>query len=195
VENDMPPPKLQPALLGGLFAGVLSALPFVNLANCCCLWMIAGGVLAAYIMQLNHPLPITIGNGAAVGFLAGLIGAIVSFAVDIPIRALVTPLLPELGTWRSRRSDLPPEVRDALRNIAPQVIAIVGGVIFVSIELIFSTLGGLFGALVFRKAPPLPEPPAPLSHPPITPPAGPPVESWSYPDQDQPQDPNRDPHS
>lgn len=158
----MAPPKLHPALLGGLFAGVLSALPFVNLANCCCLWMIAGGVLAAYIMQLNHPSPITVGDGAAVGFLAGIFGAIVMLVVDIPIRAFVLPLLPEMGTWRTRRSEMPPEVREALRNVGPQVIALAGGVIFIAIELIFSTLGGLFGALVFRKASPPSEPaPAP----------------------------------
>lgn len=183
----MGPPKLQPALLGGLFAGVLSALPFVNLANCCCLWMIAGGVVAAYVMQLNHPWPITVGQGAAVGFLAGIVGAIVTFALDIPIRAFILPLLPEMGVWRGgRRGDVPPEVREALRTVGPQAIAVVSGVIFVGIELIFSTLGGLFGALVFSKPTPPAEPPSsPSHHPPVIPPPGPPVESWSYPDQDQ----------
>ena len=37
-------PKLQPALYGGLFIGVLSALPLINIGNCCCLWVIGGGV-------------------------------------------------------------------------------------------------------------------------------------------------------
>jgi hypothetical protein len=183
----MGPPKLQPALLGGLFAGVLSALPFVNMANCCCLWMIAGGVIAAYVMQMNHPLPITVGNGAAVGFLAGIVGAIVAITLDIPIRAFILPLLPQLSPWRSggRRGDMPPEVRDALRTINPQTMAVIGGLFLVSIELIFSTIGGLFGALVFRKPSPPAEPPPSPSHPPVVPPPGPPVESWSYPDQDQ----------
>jgi hypothetical protein len=40
--------KLQPALIGGLVTGVLSALPFVNILNaCCCLWVVTGGVVAA----------------------------------------------------------------------------------------------------------------------------------------------------
>ena len=40
--------RYQPALLGGLFIGVLSALPVVNTANlCCCLWVIVGGVLTS----------------------------------------------------------------------------------------------------------------------------------------------------
>ena len=36
-------PKFQPALYGGLFIGVLSALPIINIGNCCCLWVTAGG--------------------------------------------------------------------------------------------------------------------------------------------------------
>jgi hypothetical protein len=181
-------PKLQPALLGGLFAGILSALPFVNLANCCCVWVIAGGVIAAYVMQQNYPLPVTAGDGAMVGFLAGIIGAIVAAAVSIPIHFLLSPLMPglydgNLSTFRHRR-DFPPEVRDMMKGISPWVFAFIGGLIFFLIELVFSTLGGLFGALMFSKpAPPPPPGPPPPTHPPIIPPAGPPVESWSYPDQ------------
>ena len=37
--------------------GVLSALPIVNIGNaCCCLWVIAGGVAAAYLLQNNRHL-------------------------------------------------------------------------------------------------------------------------------------------
>ena len=70
--------KFQPALLGGLVLGVLSALPIINLGNtCCCLWVIAGGMTAAYLLQNAQVAPITSGDGAAVGFLAGVAGAIV----------------------------------------------------------------------------------------------------------------------
>ncbi len=186
----MAAPKFQPALLGGLFAGILSALPFVNFANCCCVWVIAGGVIAAYIMQQNYPLPVSAGDGASVGFLAGIFGAIVAAAVSLPIHLFLGPMLPafyEGSSWHARR-DMPPEVRDMMRGISPWVFAVIGGLIFFVIELVFSTLGGLFGALIFRRpsppaAPPGPPPPAPPPHPPIIPPAGPPVESWSYPDE------------
>ena len=54
------PARLQPALVGGLFTGILSALPFVSTVNaCCCLWVIAGGVLTSYLMQERSALPIT----------------------------------------------------------------------------------------------------------------------------------------
>jgi hypothetical protein len=43
-----------PALLGGLFIGVLSSLPYIKGGNvCCCLWVISGGMLAAWLMQQN----------------------------------------------------------------------------------------------------------------------------------------------
>jgi hypothetical protein len=182
----MAPPKLQPALLGGLLAGVLSVLPFVNLANCCCLWVLAGGVMAAYLMQLNYALPITIGEGATVGFLAGIFGGLLTIVLDIPMQLYLLPLLPQMGTLQTRRSELPPEVRDAMRHLGPRVIVVAASILFFTIGVIFSTIGGLFGAIVFRKpAPPPAGPPPGSSHPPVIPPAGPPVEAWSYPDQDQ----------
>ena len=73
----MPPAKLQPALLGGVTIGVLSALPVINLANCCCAWILFGGALSAYLMQQNHPEPIQVGDGAIAGLLAGVMGAFV----------------------------------------------------------------------------------------------------------------------
>ena len=60
------PAKFQPALLGGVTIGVLSALPVINLANCCCAWILFGGALAAYLMQQNHPYPVETGDGALI---------------------------------------------------------------------------------------------------------------------------------
>jgi hypothetical protein len=183
----MSPPKLQPALLGGLFAGVLSALPFVGAANCCCVWIIGGGLMAAYIMQANHPLPVKLGDGVVVGFLAGIVTVLVAFAATTLLHALLGPVLPGLGggeTFRSRR-DMPPEVREVMRNIGPQTLSILAGTVGTIVVMVFSTVGGFFGALIFRKSGPPAEPPPPPSHPPVIPPAGPPVESWSYPDQDK----------
>jgi hypothetical protein len=73
--------KLQPAVFGGLFIGVLSALPLINIANCCCLWVIGGGVLATYLLQQNQPYAITAADGALVGLLAGLIGGVIAVIV------------------------------------------------------------------------------------------------------------------
>ena len=82
---------LQPALLGGVVIGVLSALPVINLANCCCAWILFGGGLAAYLLQQGRPAPISVGDGALVGLMAGAVGAVVWTLVSIPLAAVLSP--------------------------------------------------------------------------------------------------------
>ncbi|MET0213646.1 MAG: hypothetical protein ABW292_11615, partial [Vicinamibacterales bacterium] len=85
--------RLQPALWAGVFIGVLSALPIVNFANCCCcLWVLVGGALAAYLRQQNNPYQIDAAEGAIVGLMAGAIGGIVYSVLSIPVQILTGPL-------------------------------------------------------------------------------------------------------
>jgi hypothetical protein len=187
----MAPAKLQPALLGGLAMGVLSALPFINLPNCCCAWILFGGGLAAYLMQQNHPEPITPGDGAIVGLLAGVVGAVVWAGLSIPIGLMMGPLQ---GAFVERMlenaSDVPPEVREMIENMRGGAFAIGVGTIAVffaslfigtGIGAVFGALGGLLGAVIFRKdvppsMPPPPPPPSVWTPPPapVTPPPPPP---------------------
>ena len=172
--------RLQPALIGGLFIGVLSALPFVNLLNCCCLWVITGGILATYVMQQNHPYPVTVGDGALVGLLAGLVGAIVHLLVSIPLQAYLGPMMSAWseGMMRSRRSDMPPELRRVMNEMGPQALVVISGIIFGGVSVVFATLGGLLGVLFFRKSLP-PAPPPPFAPPTFTPPSFPSTSSSS----------------
>lgn len=165
----MAAPKLQPGLLGGLFIGILSALPFVNIANCCCLWVITGGILATYVMQQNHPHPVTIGDGAIVGLLAGVTGAIVHVLVSLPLQAYLGPLMSGWsdGMMRGRRSDMPPELRRVMNEMGPQMLVLISGLVFGVVSVVFATLGGMFGVVFFRTPSP-PSPPAPP--PPALPP-------------------------
>ena len=80
-------------MFGGLLLGVLSALPLINLGNvCCCLWILSGGAVAAYLLQANQPNPITPGDGATVGLMAGVIGSVVELVVSIPVSLAMGPL-------------------------------------------------------------------------------------------------------
>ena len=163
----MAPAKLQPALLGGVVIGVLSALPVINFANCCCAWILFGGALAAYLMQQNHPEPIAIGDGAIVGLLAGLIGAFVGAIVSIPISMAMGPFQAQMAGEMLSNPDLPPEFRRLLEQLGTGPVMGIGFFIFFFLTLLISTLfgmlGGLFGALMFRKNPP------PVMPPPIPP--------------------------
>jgi hypothetical protein len=161
----MSPAKVQPALLGGVTIGVLSALPVVNC--CCCAWILFGGALASYLMQQNHPEPIEVGDGAVAGLLAGVIGAFVWLIVSIPINTVMAPINSELVQQVLREStDLSPWLRAAL-EASPSSSGIGLGLVFgFFVMLVLMTtcgmLGGIFGALLFRKhQPPVVPPPIP----------------------------------
>lgn len=153
------PPKLQPALFGGLFIGVLSALPVVNAGNCvCCMWVIGGGMLAAYLMQQNHLYPITSADGALVGILAGLFGSVVATILSIPINMMMGPMTRRLIEGVLSRPDFPSEWRAVFENMSanaaagPTALGIAMNLVtYAIVGLIFGMLGGLLGVAIFRK--------------------------------------------
>ena len=165
----------QPAFVGGLVMGVLSALPIIYLGNlCCCLWVIAGGVVAAYVLQQNESAPITTGDGALVGLLAGLVGAVVHSVLSIPIDLLMAPLERDMA---QRFIDMAgnPEIRDVFERMA-QRRAETGLAFLVATRLLqffvmlvigagFSTIGGVVGQAIFQKK----VPPAVIDVPPQPP--------------------------
>ncbi len=162
----MQPAKLQPALLGGVTIGVLSALPVINLANCCCAWILFGGALSAYLMQQNHPEPIQIGDGAIVGLLAGVVGAFVWVIVSVPVSAAMAPFQSEMASRAMRDAvDMAPELRGILENMsgAPAIGIglVIGFFLMLCVSTVFGMLGGLFGALMFKHQPPVIPPPIP----------------------------------
>ncbi len=151
----------QPAFFGGLVMGVLSALPIVSVGNvCCCLWVISGGLLAAYLLQQNQSTAITPGDGALVGLLAGLIGAVAQVVISIPISMVVGPMERAMvQRFMEMAGNMPPEVRDMLeryggegRSAAVMIVGRIFALFFwACIGAIFSTVGGLIGALIFKK--------------------------------------------
>jgi len=140
-------------LLGGLFIGVLSALPLISAGNCCCLWIISGGVIAAYFAEQEDPRPLGLLDGARVGFRAGLFGALVWLLASMAINRVVAPLQGDTADLMLRNAtDMPPEVRGWLESIGNNAgaAAVAGGFLFqLFIAAPFAALGGLLGAALF----------------------------------------------
>jgi hypothetical protein len=158
----------QPALIGGLVMGVLSALPIISAGNvCCCLWVLSGGIVAAYVLQQNQPQPITIGDGALAGLLASLVGSLVYLALSIPIMMIVAPMQRQLlESMMNGAGNIPPEFRSFATSYVGGALGIVLSFVTMLIAgLIFCTLGGVIGAAIFRRPPP-PEPIPNLGPPP-----------------------------
>jgi hypothetical protein len=161
----MSPSKTQPALLGGLAIGVLSALPVIAFGNaCCCLWVLFGGGLAAYLMQQNHPEPIGVGDGAVVGLMAGAFGSIVWLVLSISIRSMMAPFESAFAQRALENAqDLPPAVRQIFESIGTGPVIGFGLILLFCVMFflfsLFGLLGGTFGALFFRKSQPAVVPP------------------------------------
>jgi hypothetical protein len=159
---------VQPAIYGGLVMGVLSSLPLISAGNfCCCMWVIAGGLVAAYVLQQRQAAPITQADGALVGLLAGIFGAAIGLVISIPLNFLVAPMERQLAqrildVWGT----MPPDLRELMERYASgdvrmtfamHAARLIGNfVLMLFVGAIFSTLGGLIGAVFFRK----PQPPA-----------------------------------
>ena len=164
--------RLQPVVLGGLFIGVLSALPIINAGNCCCcMWVIGGGALAVYLRQQQLPTSVTAAEGALVGLMAGLVGGVIGALLSIPVQMLVGPMQAE---WVNRilnsNPDMPPEARDmAQRMMAGSAMRVAGMLINICVSVVFGLAGGLLGVAIFKKNTPPPTPPVagpPLGGPP-----------------------------
>lgn len=141
--------KLKPALLGGLIVGVLSAIPIIN--YCCCIWSIGGGLLAGFLYIKSSPTPVSIGDGAMTGGLAGVVGGIIYFIIGLPIALLfgaaaMTEQLSRSGV------DLP------VSGMLLMVVSTFIGAIFLAV---LAALGGLLSVPLFEKRKNGSAPPAP----------------------------------
>jgi hypothetical protein len=147
--------KVKPALIGGVLLGLLSVIPFVNALNiCCCLWAILGGMLASYLYVKNSPTPVSAGDGAILGALAGLIGAAISLILGIPISYAMGPTMRNLmislleNVDRQQAEMMRQRLELAGDAIAPLII---NALILAVMLFFFSVIGGLIGAALFEK--------------------------------------------
>jgi hypothetical protein len=150
--------KHQPALLGGLFIGVLSALPGVNIANCCCLWVLAGGALVVYLQQQRMPEPVETADAVIGGLLAGALGAIIyTILTVIIVSAGGAMWMDQIRGALDANPEIPAETRDMLlRLFEGRNFLVIGLVINLPLYAVFSMVGSLIGLAIFRKKTPPP---------------------------------------
>ena len=147
--------KLKPALLGGLIVGFLSAIhsliPVVSL--CCCIWSIAGGVLAAFLYIKSSSVPVKLGDGAIVGALAGVVGGIIYIVIYLPFA-----LFWGMATMQEQLDRSGMQI-----PFSGSVLVIIGSIVGAIALIVLSTLGGVLGTAIFEKrkgdglAPPPPQ--------------------------------------
>ena len=145
--------RWQAVLIGGAFTGVLSALPLISVVNlCCCLWVVGGGAVTAYLTQQGQPQPLQLIDAAVGGFLAGVTGAFVYAVVMVPIQLATAPFQRGL-TDLFDSQDVPPEMLEMLEQLSTSSLwaVVFGFMAMLFAGMIFSTVGGVIGALIFRR--------------------------------------------
>lgn len=146
--------RYQPALLGGLFIGVLSSLPVIGALNaCCCLWVVAGGLLTTWLMQQADPKPVETSSVALGGLMAGALGGVITSigsalfmaASGDAQREAMEQVLGQLG-------DLPPEMAAMIERFTTGPgAALIGAAFTIPLFAVFALLGALLGLAFFRK--------------------------------------------
>ncbi len=181
------PKKFIPALIGGAVLCVLSLIPFVNYG--CCLWVIAGGAIAAYMLIKRSPvLPVTTGEGASVGALAGLLGSVLYLVIFTPIFFAFGREAAIAQMQQAAYQQTDPNARRMVMQFAdvvrdqPMVFILIWCAVIGIFFIAFGTLGGIIGVAMFekRKGQPMTPPPPPGAPdygpgfaPPGPPPGGP----------------------
>jgi hypothetical protein len=154
--------KIKPAVIGGVVLGLLSVIPIINLGNvCCCLWAILGGVIASNLYIKSSRAPVSVGEGAMLGAIAGVVGGAIYLVLGVPIQLLVgTAMSNVLLNFLRQYNPQQAEMMRAQMMAGQTVLgAIVRGVLGAIILAIFSTLGGLIAVTIFEKRKATPPPP------------------------------------
>ena len=150
--------KLVAALLGGLIVGVLSGIfsliPLVSL--CCCLWAIIGGAVAGLIYIKKSPERVTVGDGAIVGALSGVVGGIIYLLINLPVNFIFGAGAIE---EQIRRSGV--EV-----PLSGTILILIGGLLAAIFLIILATVGGMLSVPIFEKRKDAVPPPPPAAQPP-----------------------------
>jgi hypothetical protein len=145
--------------------GVLSSLPIVSAGNlCCCLWVVSGGLVAAYVLQQSTPVGITAADGALAGLVAGLAGAVIQFIISLPLDILMLPIERAMAfRLFDFAQNMSPELRDmfdrfARRDEPVSFLLLLSRRVIVLLFMLcigaaFSTIGGVIGAGLFARKP------------------------------------------
>jgi len=168
--NDMytpsKPPKLTPVLIGGGAMTLSFIVPGLNFLNCiCCAGIMGSAILGVWFYKKSFPadMPFTVGDGAIIGTLSGVAGAVMSTIAQTIMMGVWSSGLNEdilnqieaaLDQAASQGSD--PVAIDAVEQLVmsvienPLLIFVVVFVMSLVVFVAFGALGGLIGGNIFK---------------------------------------------
>lgn len=142
------------ALIAGAIIGVLGNLPVLNLINCiCCIWVWAGGILAVFLYHRfqNGGQGLSATQGAGLGAVAGIIGALIGVVVYALTSFISMPLFNNLAQTLQIEGELPFQSGGVWGALASALIFLLVDAVLYPV---FGAIGGLIAASVFWKQTP-----------------------------------------
>jgi len=147
------PEMFIPALIGGAVAGIISGIPVVGCF--CCIWVIGGAILAAYLLVKDSPVALSSGDGAIVGVFTGIVAAVVYSIVNILLKDLNREFFQKLiERVAEYMEEMPPGFEEMLEGggIETSVPGFFLGLVVSAIVFsAFGALGGIIGISLFGK--------------------------------------------
>lgn len=135
--------KWVPSLVGGIVMALLNNIPGVSLINLlCCAGLWSGGVVAGWMYKRQTGRFFSMGEGALMGLIASIIGAIVATIAFATVgQAAVQSAFEQLAQTSPELADLDFTAGATTAIIFFQWI----------LYLIFGVIGGLLGAALFGR--------------------------------------------
>jgi len=147
----------QPALIGSLIVAVPSLISFFAYPNrfrWFWFWSLLGGIVAARLLWGRSSRRLTLGDGAKIGFMSGIIGGAIYLVVSAPVFAAwrIDRLIEEILTMPNPPAGWVETFLQVKQSFALRVaLSLIMSVIPALIMILFTVLGGLFGVAIFEK--------------------------------------------
>jgi hypothetical protein len=166
-------PRQQSILTGAIVTGLLSTsyLSFVN--TICCLGVIVGGVVATQQFTSRTGQAIESGDGAVIGALAGVGGAVLGSVFDAMLRPLSLDsnsisqdMMEQFMQGMEGQQGMSPEMMQQFQGGSGGIMMFLVGLGFsVVLYAIFGAIGGAIGSALFGEESPGAEPEGPAPTP------------------------------
>lgn len=150
------PNRTQSVLIGGLVAGILSTSVLGVINILCCAGVIIGAVVGVWHYTEENQLTIPSGQGALIGALCGVVGAIIAGVLNQVLVAIGLDFATAMQETMMQNFGMSADQVEQMRQMQE---AQQGGVLWVILGTLFNTvlfavfgaIGGAIGASVFQK--------------------------------------------
>lgn len=156
---DQTPSKLYPSLIGGALIGLLSSLPIIAAGNCfCCMWVLIGGLLAGkyYCKSLAPGIEFKSGDGAVVGLLSGIFGALFATFISYVFQSMGMQNMDFIQQILDSSDEIPNELESLLREMQTRG-GLTTAMAFIQLMMrmftfsLFGMLGGILSTRFFKN--------------------------------------------